>query len=305
MATGFMWVILFTLVSVLLYIDLGILNKKAHEVSLKEAGCMVAGWVSIALLFAVFIYFNIGHEFALQYLTAYIIEYSLSMDNMFVFILIFGYFAVPAKYQARVLHWGILGAVVMRLVLIFAGVALVQKFSWILYLFGIILIVTSVKMMAHDNDKVDPEQNFMLKLFKKFMPFTSKHHEERFFVRENSKLVATPLFAALLVIEASDLVFAVDSIPAVIAITQDRFIAYSSNIFAVLGLRALYFLLAGMIKYFVYLKYGISIILMFIGVKMLIANFYHIPTIVSLAVVLGLLAGSILLSVIFPKKEAK
>lgn len=297
-----MWVIFAAVIALLLYVDLGVLNKKSHAIGMKEASLMVLGWVCIALLFNALIWWRMGAEPALMFLTGYIIEYSLSMDNMFVFVMIFSYFSVPAKYQPRVLHWGILGAVIMRLILIMAGVKLVLAFSWIIYLFGVILIYTAIKMMTHDGENVDPGHNPVLKLFKKFIPFTTESHEDKFFIRKGG-LFATPLFATLIVVEASDLIFAVDSIPAILGITQNAFIVYSSNVFAIMGLRALYFMLAGMMDMFCYLKYGIGIILLFVGFKMLLSFKFHISTGASLAVVVLVLAGSVLASLVHSKKE--
>jgi len=297
-----MWIAFNIVIAALLYIDLGIINKKSHEVSLKEAAGWCAAWISVALLFNLGIYMVEGQEKALEFLTGYIIEYSLSMDNMFVFVMIFTYFGVPAKYQPRILHWGILGAVVMRFILIFAGVALLHKFHWLIYIFGAILVFTAIKMLTQDDDeRMDPGQNPVLKLFKKFLPFTDQTEGESFFVRHNGVLMATPLFATLIVIEASDLVFAVDSIPAVLGISKDYFIVYSSNIFAIMGLRALYFLLAGLMNVFRFLKYGISVILFFVGCKMLVSSFIKIGTGLSLFIVLAVLAASVAASLLYDK----
>ncbi len=297
-----MWIAFNLVIAALLYIDLGIINKKSHEVSLKEAAGWCAAWISVALLFNLGIYVVEGQEKALEFLTGYIIEYSLSMDNMFVFVMIFTYFGVPAKYQPRILHWGILGAVVMRFILIFAGVALLHKFHWLIYVFGAILVFTAIKMLTQsDDERMDPGQNPVLKLFKKFLPFTDQTEGESFFVRHNGVLMATPLFATLIVIEASDLVFAVDSIPAVLGISKDYFIVYSSNIFAIMGLRALYFLLAGLMSVFRFLKYGISVILFFVGCKMLVSSFIKIGTGLSLFIVLAVLAASVAASLLYDK----
>jgi len=297
-----MWIAFNVVIAALLYIDLGILNKKSHEVSLKEAAGWCAAWISVALLFNLGIYVVEGQEKALEFLTGYIIEYSLSMDNMFVFVMIFTYFGVPAKYQPRILHWGILGAIVMRFILIFAGVALLHKFHWLIYIFGAILVFTAIKMLTQsDDERMDPGQNPVLKLFKKFLPFTDQTEGESFFVRHNGVLMATPLFATLIVIEASDLVFAVDSIPAVLGISKDYFIVYSSNIFAIMGLRALYFLLAGLMSVFRFLKYGISVILFFVGCKMLVSSFIKIGTGLSLFIVLAVLAASVAASLLYDK----
>lgn len=297
-----MWIVFNLLIAALLYIDLGIINKKSHEVSLREAAGWCAAWISVALLFNLGIYFVEGQEKALEFLTGYIIEYSLSMDNMFVFVMIFTYFGIPAKYQPRVLHWGILGAVVMRFILIFAGVALLHKFHWLIYVFGAILVFTAIKMLLQkEDDKMDPGQNPVLNLLKKFLPFTEESDGEHFFIRNKGVLMATPLFATLIVIEVSDLVFAVDSIPAVLGISKDYFIVYSSNIFAIMGLRALYFLLAGLMGLFRFLKYGISIILFFVGCKMLVSSVLPIGTGLSLFIVVTVLASSIAASLLYDK----
>jgi tellurite resistance protein TerC len=247
-----------------------------------------------------------GQEPALQFLTGYIVETSLSVDNLFVFILIFKYFSVPDRFQPRVLHWGILGAIVMRFLVIAGGSALLNAFHWIFYIFGVLIIITAVKIMMEGDKQLEPEKNPALKIFKKFMPISArKIEDDKFFIQENSRWAATPLFIALLMVESSDLVFAVDSIPAIFAITTNTFIVYTSNVFAILGLRALYFILVGLIPLFVYLKYGISIALCYVGVKMLIMDFIKIPTYVSLAVVVGVLAASVLASLVFSRGKEK
>lgn len=298
-----MWTIFNLTIATLLYLDLAVLNKRAHEIKVKEALLWCTGWVSTAMLFCVGIYFKMGSEMAFKFLTGYIIEYSLSMDNMFVFVLIFSYFNVPRKYQPKILHWGILGAIVMRLILIFTGVSLIHAFHWLIYVFGGILIITSLKMAFHNSEEVHPEKNIILKFFKKFMPFDNQYADGKFFIKKSGIWHATPLFATLIVIEASDLVFAVDSIPAILAISKSYFIVYTSNIFAILGLRALYFLLAGVMVMFRFLKYGVSVILMFVGIKMLISAYYTIPIRLSLAVVVGVLVLSISASLIIKPKE--
>ncbi|MCX5783442.1 MAG: TerC/Alx family metal homeostasis membrane protein, partial [Elusimicrobia bacterium] len=256
----------------------------------------------VALGFSGFVWFEMGFAKWLEFMTGYIIEYSLSMDNMFVFVMIFSYFAVLPKHQPRILRWGILGAIVMRFILIFSGVALIKKFHWIIYVFGAVLIVTALKMLRQKEERIDPSQNLALKFFKKIMPFDGEDRSENFFVKKNGVLCATAMFATVIVIEASDLVFAVDSIPAVLAISQDPFIVYTSNVFAILGLRALYFLLAGIMGVFAYLKYGISAVLFFVGAKMLLSGVLHISTGISLLVVAATLAVSILASVAFGEK---
>ncbi len=299
-----MWAAFWITVITALFVDLTVLNKHHGHVSIKEAAVMVCAWVSLALLFGGAIWLFEGPRHALEFYTGYVLEYSLSVDNMFVFILIFGYFAIPHALQPKALLWGILGAVALRFVFIFVGVKLISLFAWTIYVFGALLIFTAAKMLLQKEDEnFDPSQSFILKIFKKIMPIKTDYHGENFFVKENAKWFATPLFAAVLVIEMSDLIFAVDSIPAVLSITQDTFLVYSSNIFAIIGLRSLYFLLSGMAGKFPYLKYGISVILFFVGVKMLLSHHVEIPIVASLSVIVGILAISILASHFFPPKE--
>ena len=299
-----MWVAFWIVVLSALFIDLAVLNKHKGHVSIKEAAVMVAAWVSLAALFGGAIWLFEGPRHALEFYTGYILEYSLSIDNMFVFIMIFGYFAVPHDLQPKVLLWGILGAVAMRFIFIFVGVQLISAFTWMIYVFGALLIFTAAKMLLQKEDeKMDPGNSFILRVFKKFMPIKTDYHGSNFFVKENAKWFATPLFAALLVIEMSDVIFAVDSIPAVLGITRDTFLVYSSNIFAIIGLRSLYFLLSGMAGRFPYLKYGISVILFFVGVKMIISHYVKIPVPLSLGIIVFILAASILASKVFPPKE--
>lgn len=300
----FMWIAFWAVVLTALFVDLAVLNKHHGKVSIKEAAVMVCAWVSLALLFGAAIWLVEGPRHALEFYTGYVLEYSLSVDNMFVFIMIFGYFAIPSHLQPKALIWGILGAVILRFVFIFIGVKLISAFSWTIYVFGALLIFTAAKMLLQkDDDEFDPSQSFILKLFKKIMPIKTEYHGENFFIKEAGKWFATPLFATVLVIEMSDLIFAVDSIPAVLSITQDTFLVYSSNIFAIIGLRSLYFLLSGMANKFPYLKYGISVILFFVGAKMLISHYVKIPVLASLGVIVGLLAASVLASKFFPPKE--
>ncbi|MFH1620435.1 MAG: TerC family protein [bacterium] len=298
-----MWIIFNAVVALLLYIDLGILNRHSHEVSLKEASLWVMGWISLALLFCGGIWHELGRIKAMEFLTGYIIEYSLSLDNLFVFVMIFSYFGIPRKHHPRILRWGILGAVVMRFVFIFAGISLVNTMHWLFYLFGALLIYTGIKMAGTDGQKVEPEKNPLLKLFKKLMPFENTMTGDSFFIKKGQVWHATPLFATLLVVEASDVMFAFDSIPAILAISRDKFIVYTSNVFAIMGLRALYFLLSGTMKYFRFLKYGISVILCYVGAKMMLMDIFHIPVTVSLALVIGILALSIMSSVIITGKH--
>lgn len=300
-----MWIAFWVIVLAALFIDLAVLNKHHGHVSIKEAAGMVCAWVSLAVLFGGAIWLVEGPTHALEFFTGYVLEYSLSVDNMFVFIMIFGYFSIARDLQPKVLLWGILGAVIMRFLFIFIGVQLISAFSWTIYLFGALLIFTATKMLLQkEDDNFDPSQSFILKVFKKIMPIKTDYHGENFFTKENGKWLATPLFATVLVIEMSDLIFAVDSIPAVLSITQDTFLVYSSNIFAIIGLRSLYFLLSGMANKFPYLKYGISVILFFVGAKMLVSRVFHVPVVASLSVIVGILALSVLASKVFPPKEA-
>lgn len=243
-----------------------------------------------------------GKVKALEFFTGYVLEKSLSVDNIFVFILVFSFFKVPPSYQHKVLFWGILGALVMRVILIFSGVALLTKFHWLIYIFGAFLIFTGVKMLMQKDSHVEPDKNILVRLFKKFYPVTNEYHGDKFFVRINAKKYATPMFVVLLVIEFTDLVFAVDSIPAILAITNDTFIVYTSNVFAILGLRSLYFALAGVMKYFRFLKIGLSIILVFVGVKMMIVDFYKFPISISLGIIVSILAISVIASLIIKQK---
>ena len=319
------WILFYVLVFIMLLIDLKSFGKQGqHEVSVSEALKMTAVWIGVSLLFCVgieFFYPGDSHEKAMEFLAGYLIEKSLSMDNLFVFLMLFSFFGIQRKYQHEVLFWGILGALVLRSVFIFAGTAMIQRFEWILGLFGIFLIYTGFKMFGHqDDESVDPSKNIFVKLFKRFFPVTDQMHEDRFFIVEQGRRMATPLFIALLVIETTDVAFAVDSIPAVFSVSRDPFIVLTSNIFAILGLRALYFALAAVAKYFTYLKYGLGIILSFVGIKMLLAmNEYvndlahfagfdlsmphiEIPTPISLAIIFGVLVLSMLLSVVISKR---
>ena len=292
-------------VGLMLYIDLFLVNRKAHVITIKSALIWSAIWIGAALLFNVFVYYQMGTEKALMYLTAYVVEKSLSVDNLFVFLVVFGYFGIHPMYQPRVLRWGILGAILMRAILIVIGVELVHAFKWMLYVFGTILIITAFRLIKGIEEEVDPSKNVALKFVSRHLPVSPELHGEKFLVRIKGVLYATPLLATLIVIESTDLVFALDSIPAVLGISQDLFIVYTSNIFAILGLRALYFALAGVMQLFHYLKYALAIILGFIGVKMLIHDFLKIPIGIALGVVFGLLVFAILGSLIFPKKRPR
>lgn len=298
------WVGFLAFVFIMLAVDLGIFNKNSHEVKIKEALAWSGVWIGLALIFNYGVYVFHGSDKALEFLTSYLIEKSLSIDNLFVFIMLFSFFNVNPKYQHKVLFWGILGALIMRAIFIFAGVALINKFHWIIYVFGVFLVFTGVKMLfSKDEGKVKPDKNPLVRLFKKFFPVTNEMHGDKFFVKIDKKSFATPLFIVLIVIEFTDLIFAVDSIPAILAISSDTFIIFTSNVFAILGLRALYFALAGITKYFHFLKYGLSAILTFVGVKMCIVSFYKIETLHSLFVILAILVASVLLSLVFPEKQ--
>jgi tellurite resistance protein TerC len=288
-----LWIGFNLFILVLLALDLGVFHRRSHAVSLKEAGVWSAVWVGLSLAFAAGLYAFSGADPALQFLTGYLIEKSLSVDNIFVFALIFGYFAVPAAYQHRVLYWGILGALVLRAAFILAGSALIAQFHWVIYLFGAFLILTGIRMALHRGEEIHPERNPVLRLARRLLPVTADYRGDRLFVREGGRRLATPLFLVLLMIESTDLVFAVDSIPAIFAVTQDPFIVYTSNVFAILGLRSLYFLLAGVIGKFYYLKLGLSSVLVFVGGKMTLADVYKIPSPVSLAVIAALLTVAV------------
>jgi len=320
------WIVFYVLVLFMLVADLKMFGKKGqHEVKIDEALKMTAVWIGISLLFCAGIYFfypDDSHEMALEFLAGYLIEKSLSMDNLFVFLMLFSFFGIKRKYQHEVLFWGIFGALVLRSIFIFAGAAMVERFEWVLGLFGLFLLYTGGKMFAHDdNNQSDPSQIIIVRWFRKIYPVTDRMHGDHFFIVENGRRMATPLFVALLVIETTDVAFAIDSIPAVFSVSRDPFIVLTSNIFAILGLRALYFALAAVAKYFKYLKYGLGVILIFVGLKMLLAmneyinsfgalvgltlNVPHIevPTSISLIVIFGVLAMSMLLSFIMTKHE--
>ena len=291
-------------VVVMLVLDLTVFHRGAREVRFRSALAWSAFWVALAAVFAVLVYFWRGRVPALDFTTGYLIEESLSVDNLFVFLLIFRYFKVPGPYQHKVLFWGIIGALVMRLAFIIAGVALINRFHWIIYLFGAFLVYTGVKLARGSESEVHPENNPVLKWFRKFIPITPDYVKGKFIVRQRG-LYATPLLLVLIVIETTDVLFATDSIPAVLAITRDPFIVFTSNVFAILGLRSLYFALAGMMDLFHFLHYGLAVILSFIGLKMLISNYYDVPTHIALAVVGVVLAVSIGASMLFPKKTSE
>lgn len=299
----YMWVGFLVLVVIMLVIDLGVFHRQAHEVKIKEALIWSAVWIVLSLIFNYVIYQYLGKEKALEFLAGYLIEKSLSVDNLFVFIMLFSYFNVSPKYQHKVLFWGIIGALVMRAIFIFAGVALLERFHWLIYIFGGFLIYSGLTMLKPHQTDIDPNKNPLVKLFTRFFPVTSDMHGGKFFVRINTKLFATPLFVVLIIVEFTDLIFAVDSIPAILAVSKDTFIIFTSNVFAILGLRALYFALAGITQYFYYLKYGLAAILSFVGIKMIISSFYKIPIVVSLIMIFSILIISILASLVFPVKK--
>jgi tellurite resistance protein TerC len=298
------WLGFTALVIALLVIDLGVLNRRGHVLSMKEAGSWSAGLVCLALLFGGFLWWREGSTHALEYLTGYLIELSLSVDNLFVFILIFQYFAVPAAAQPKVLKWGILGAIVLRGIMIALGAILLARFHWIIYVFGGILVVTGVRMLLTKHKEIHPERNPVLRLTRRVLPIEPGYVEDRFTCRNvQGKLFFTPLILVVLMVEWSDLVFAIDSIPAIFAVTRDPFLVYSSNVFAILGLRALYFVLAGAMDRFHYLKVGISGILIFIGAKMAVSGWVKVPTLVALGVIVGVLALSVVASLMRPRVQ--
>lgn len=299
-----LWVGFNLLVLFMLAIDLGFIHRGLKEITVKEGIIWSVIWIAVALAFNVGVYFWRGSETAVQFFTGYVIERSLSIDNIFVFLLIFTYFRVPNQFQYKVLIWGILGALVLRGVFILAGTFLIAKFHWILYLFGAFLVITGIKMGFGKDKEIEPQKNPILKLLRKFLPISESYDDKgRFLIKSGGKLLGTPLLVVLVVIESTDVVFAVDSIPAIFAITLDPFIVYTSNVFAILGLRALYFAIAGLMQLFHYLKYALGIILAFVGVKMLISGIYHIPTALALGVIFGIFVLSIVLSIVFPKKN--
>lgn len=296
------WIVFWIVVAILFYIDLYVSERRVGRITLKASLIWSAVWIGAALLFNLFLYFDLGKQKALEFLTGYLIEKSLSVDNLFVFLLIFQVMNVKPENQPHVLKWGILSAIVFRIIFIVAGVSLINLFEPIIYVFALILLYAAYQMAFGGEHKVDVEHNWLVKLATKYLSFAPDYKGGKFFITEGGKRYATTMFITFLLIESSDIVFAVDSIPAIIAITKDEFIIISSNIFAILGLRALYFALAGVVDLFIYLKYGVAIILFYVGTKMLISEWYHIPTEISLAVILVVLAGSVVLSLIFRKK---
>lgn len=298
------WGVFLLAVLFMLMLDLGVLHRgESRPISIREAAIWYGIWVSVALFFNLILWFWKGSEKAVEFFTGYLVEVSLSADNMFVFAVLFNYFAVPSEYRRRVLFWGVLGAIFFRLTFILAGTALLKKFHWIIYVFGVIVIVSGIKLLTRKDEQIDPERNPVLRLARRLLPITPEYHGQKFFVRIDGKFMATPLMLVLLVVESTDIVFAVDSIPAIFAITRDPFVVFTSNVCAILGLRALYFLLEGMMRLFRYLDEGLAIILVFIGVKMLVSEFYKIPTSIALGFVVLVLTVTIILSLMAERRE--
>jgi tellurite resistance protein TerC len=303
MEQSYLWMLFAIVFVVALVLDLFVFQRKAHVIPVKEALKLVAFWVSLALIFAVVVYLTEGSKKGLEFITAYLVEYSLSIDNLFVFLAVFAYFAVPREAQRKVLLWGILGAIFFRGIFIFAGIALIQKFHFLLYILGVLLIYTSIRLITQKDKEVNPEKNPLVRFTRKFIRCETQYDGSKFFKRVNGLLCATPLFIVVIAIETMDVMFATDSVPAVFGVTLDPFIVYTSNLFAILGLRALFFAIAGLFYLFHYLVHGLAIVLTFIGVKMLLIDVIEIPVWVSLGVVAILIAGSIVVSILFPKKE--
>ena len=303
--TPTLWIGFTVFVLAMLALDLGVFNRKAHVIGRREALLWVIAWICLAALFNVWIFLHFGSQQGLEFLTGYVIEYSLSVDNLFVFVLLFRYFAVPDSAQHRALFWGILGALLMRAFFILVGAVLLETFHWIIYVFGAFLVFTGVKMLKGGDVEINPDRNPLVGMFQRFVPATSHYSGAKFFVRQNGRRLATPLLLVLAVIDGTDLAFAVDSIPAIFAITRDPFVIYTSNIFAILGLRALYFLLAAAMREFHYLKFGLGAVLTFVGLKMLGSSYYDVPILASLIMVAAMLGGSIAASALWPPTEAR
>jgi tellurite resistance protein TerC len=293
-----LWILFNVFILLMLALDLFVIQRKTHVIKIKEAIIWSVIWVILALLFNVFIYYEFGEQKALEYFTGYLLERSLSIDNIFVFILLFSYFKVPEKYHHKILFWGVIGALILRAILIALGAALVSEFEWVIYIFGGFLLITGFKMAFQADEDIHPERNIIIRTFKKMFPVTHEYHGGDFFVRLNGKLLATPMFIVLISIEFTDLIFAFDSIPAIFAVTRDPFIIYTSNIFAILGLRTMYFALAGIMNKFYYLRIGLAMILVFIGIKMLIVDLYKIDVLFSLVVIALILLASIIFSLL-------
>jgi tellurite resistance protein TerC len=305
MNTTILWTVFGVVVAVMMALDLGVFHRKAHVVSVREALTWTAVWVALGLGFGVFLFFERGGGTAAEYFACYLTEYALSVDNIFVFLVIFTYFGVPGDCRHRVLFWGILGALAMRAVFLTGGIVLIQKFHWTVYILGAILILTGIKLFRQGDEKLEPEKNFVLRLAKRFLPVTADYEGQRFFVERDGKRFATPLFLALLVVESTDVMFAVDSVPAALSLSKDLLVVYTSNVFAILGLRSLFFAVAGLLQFLHYLKYGLSAILVFVGIKMVLPEDRKIPIVIALGIVGGILVVAIVASLIRskPKKE--
>lgn len=297
------WIAFNAAVLVILAVDLGVFHRRAHTVTMKEAGLWTVAFVTLSMLFAAAIWRFEGRAKGMEFLTGYLIEYSLSADNIFVFVLLFRFFAVPPNYQHRVLFWGILAAVVLRGTMIGLGVAIIQRFEWVIYVFGAFLVFTGIKILLHRSTEVHPERNPVILFFQRMLPMSKEYDGAKFLVRKDGRLLFTPLFLVLIGVEITDVIFAVDSIPAIFGITRDPFIVYTSNICAILGLRSLYFLLAGVMDLFIHLQTGLAIILSFVGIKMLISDIYHVPTAASLGFIVLVLAVSIGLSLMQRRRD--
>jgi tellurite resistance protein TerC len=301
-----LWIGFSLFIFTMLSLDLGLFNRKAHTIKYREAWIWSGVWVTLAMIFAAIVFKYLGSQRGFEFLTGYLIELSLSVDNLFVFLLIFSYFKVPARFQHRVLFWGVMGALIMRLTMIFVGAALINRFHWIIYIFGAFLVYTGIKMFRQEEIEIHPDQNPLVRVVTRFLPITRHYEEEKFFTRENGKLTGTLLLLVLMVVEVTDLVFAVDSIPAIFAVTTNTFIVYTSNVFAILGLRSMYFLLAGVVEKFRYLRFGLAIVLTFIGLKMLLgAVGFHIPIKISLVFVAVVLVGSVVASLVMSPEGEK
>ena len=298
------WLIFGVVVFTALFLDLFVFHRNPHKISLKEALLLSAFWIALGLAFGVFVYFDRGYDRAVEYFTGYLLEKALSLDNIFVFILIFSYFKIPEEYRHKVLFWGVLGAIVFRAIFIFAGLELIKHFHWVVYIFGVILIVSAIKLLTTEEKEFHPEQTLVYRIAKRLIPLGPHSSDGRFFIKEGGRLYATPMFLALVFVESSDIMFAIDSVPAILAISKDPFVVYTSNIFAILGLRSLYFAAAGILPLFHYLHYGLSFILGFIGVKMLISEFYKIPVEVSLLLIGSAIFLSVVASLVVKKKES-
>lgn len=297
------WLVFGLTVIIALFLDLFVFHRKPHKISLREALLLSAFWIAVGVAFSLYVYYVKGSQATLEYFTGYLLEKALSLDNIFVFILIFSYFKIPEEYRHKVLFWGVLGAIIMRAIFIFLGIGLINMFHWITYVFGLILIISAVKLLTTEEKEFHPEQTLIYKLAKRLIPLKPNAHDGRFFVKTDGKMYATTMFLTLLFVEASDVMFAIDSVPAILAISRDPFVVYTSNIFAILGLRSLYFAAAGILPLFHYLHYGLAFILGFIGFKMLISGFYKIPVFVSLVLILSAIVLSVLASLVSKREK--